>query len=129
MAVILIVDDEFGMTEVLEAMLLDAGHKVMTAMNGRQGLERLKEAPADLVLLDFMMPVMDGPSMLRALQKDTAYRTIPVIMMSAMPEAMVAETVGGLYAAFLRKPFKIREVIAVIEAGLNKSVAKRSSTG
>ena len=59
-ALILVVDDEFSVAEVLESVLADAGHEVITAINGRQGLERLGERPPDLVLLDFMMPIMDG---------------------------------------------------------------------
>ena len=60
MALILIIDDEFSVAEVLEAILTDAGHEVVTASNGRQGLERAKEKRPNLVLLDFMMPIMSG---------------------------------------------------------------------
>ena len=52
MATILVVEDEFGIAEVLESLLVDAGHDVVTAINGKQGLERLTEKPPQLVLLD-----------------------------------------------------------------------------
>lgn len=65
MALILVVDDEFSVAEVLELVLSDAGHEVVTAANGQQGLERANERPPDVVLLDFMMPIMGGPSMLK----------------------------------------------------------------
>ena len=77
MALILVVDDEFGVAEVLEFALADAGHEVVTAVNGRQALERLNERLPDLVLLDFMMPIMDGPTMLKAMREEPGYRNIP----------------------------------------------------
>ena len=91
MAAILVVEDEFGIAEVLESALVDARHEVVIAINGRQGLERLAERPLQLVLLDFMMPVLDGPGMLRVMRADPHYRDIPVIVMSSLPEAAVAE--------------------------------------
>ncbi|MBV9776303.1 MAG: response regulator, partial [Acetobacteraceae bacterium] len=68
MATVLIVEDEFGIAEVLEALLGDAGHRVLTAVNGEHGLRRLAEVTPDIVFLDYMMPVMDGPATLRAMQ-------------------------------------------------------------
>jgi CheY-like chemotaxis protein len=67
-ALILVVDDEFSIAEVVESILLDAGHEVVTAANGQQGLERLRDRLPDLVLVDFMMPIMDGPAMLEAMK-------------------------------------------------------------
>jgi CheY-like chemotaxis protein len=112
-ATVLIVDDEFGIAEVLEALLSDAGHRVLTAMNGEHGLRRMTEAAPDVVFLDYMMPVMDGPTMLRAMQTTPAYRAIPVIMMSSLPESVIAASSAG-YRAFLRKPFLLRSVIDLI---------------
>lgn len=121
MPTILVVDDEFGIAEVLEAVLIDAGHQVLTAINGRQGLERLREMRADLVLLDFMMPLLDGPGMLRAMREDPALRDIPAVLMSSLPESAVADAAGGLYAGFIRKPFKLRTVTEALDAVLTRS--------
>jgi len=112
-ATILVVDDEFGIAEVLEALLGDAGHRVLTAMNGEHGLRRLAEATPDVVCLDYMMPAMDGPTMLRAIQSTPAYRAIPVVMMSSLPESVIAASCAG-YRAFLRKPFLLRSVTDLI---------------
>ena len=60
MPTVLIVDDEISILEVLEDVLLEAGYVVVTALNGREGLERLAETRPDLILLDLMMPVLDG---------------------------------------------------------------------
>ena len=68
MARILVVEDEFGIAEVLQSALTDVGHDVVLAINGKQGLERLKEIRPDLVILDFMMPVLDGPGMLKKMR-------------------------------------------------------------
>ncbi len=119
MALILVVDDEYSIAEVLEAALSDVGHEVVTAMNGRQGLERLRRRRPDLILLDFMMPIMDGPTLLKALRDDPALRDIPAVVMSSLPEAVVAQAVKGAYAAFLRKPFRLAAVIAVVNAALD----------
>lgn len=119
MALILVVDDEYSIAEVLEAALGDAGHEVMTAMNGRQGLERLRGRRPDLILVDFMMPIMDGPALLKLIRNDPAYRDIPAVLMSSLPEGVIAEAAKGAYTAFLRKPFRLAAVIAVVNATLN----------
>ncbi|TGD96070.1 response regulator [Methylobacterium nonmethylotrophicum] len=114
MATVLIVDDEFGIAELLDAVLADDGHTVLTAANGRQGLARVAAQRPDLIVLDFMMPVMDGPAMLAALRTDPATREIPVVLMSSMPEETVRARASG-HAAFLRKPFRIRQVRELVE--------------
>jgi len=109
MATILVVDDEFGIAEVLESILADAGHHVISAINGRQGLARLSEVTPDVILLDFMMPLLSGPAMLRAMAAEPAYRAIPVIMMSSLDEETVREGCEE-FAAFIRKPFRAATV-------------------
>ena len=112
MATVLVVDDEFGIAELFEAILEDEGHRVLTAANGKQGLEALATERPDLVFLDYMMPVMDGAGMLRGMADDPSLRGVPVVVMSSMPEATVAERCSG-YVAFMRKPFKITEVVSL----------------
>lgn len=114
MATILIVDDEFGLAEVLEGILGDAGHRVLRAANGQLGLALLRAERIDLVLLDFMMPVLDGPGLLAVLLADEALRRIPVIMMSAVPEATLRAQTSG-YRAFLRKPFTTDQLHRALE--------------
>jgi CheY-like chemotaxis protein len=118
-ALILIIDDEFSLAEVVEAILSDAGHEVVTASNGLQGLERAKEKRPDLVLLDFMMPIMGGPSTIKALREEPRLRDIPVIVMSSLPESTVSRSAMGEYVAFLRKPFKMRDVLDVVSGALS----------
>lgn len=111
MQTVLVVDDEFGIAEVLAEVLGDAGYDVVTAIHGRQALERLAARRPDVILLDFMMPVMNGPATLAALAADPGHRTIPVILMSSLPETAVA---ARGYAAFLRKPFKVAAMLEAI---------------
>lgn len=112
MATVLVVDDEFGIAELFDAILTDEGHRVLTAFNGRHGLEMAAAERPDLVFLDFMMPVLDGAGVLRGMAADPSMQGIPVVIMSSMPEAAVAERCSG-YARFLRKPFRMAEVLAV----------------
>ncbi|HJU15059.1 MAG TPA: response regulator [Stellaceae bacterium] len=120
MALILVVEDEYSIAEVLEAVLADAGHEVVTAMNGRQGLERLRDRRPALILLDFMMPIMGGPAMLEAMKADPVHRDVPVVVMSSLPESAVAKAAKSQYAAFLRKPFKIKAVVELVNAVLDQ---------
>jgi CheY-like chemotaxis protein len=117
-ALILIIDDEFSVAEVVEAILTDAGHEVVTASNGQQGLERAKEKRPDLVLLDFMMPIMGGPSTIKALREEPELRDVPIIVMSSLPESTVSSSAKGEYVAFLRKPFRMRRVIDIVNGAL-----------
>jgi len=115
---VLVVDDEFGVAEVLDAILTDEGYRVVTATNGRQALARIAEQRPDLMLLDYMMPILDGVAVLRALSADPTVSGLPVVVMSALPqEAIAIET--RHYAAFLRKPFRIKTVLAAIQSALS----------
>ena len=121
MATVLVVDDEPLIAMALEAALEDAGYRVATAANGRQGLERLAEAPRpDLVLLDMMMPVMNGPAMLAAMASDPDLRGIPVIVLSSLPAETVRARVEGV-AAILLKPCTAEQVLDAIARVLGEA--------
>ena len=114
MATVLIVEDEFAIADLLAMALTDEGYRVLTAANGRQGLTRLAEDPRpDLVISDYMMPVLDGAGMLQAMREIESQREIPYIVMSSMPEANVRERIDG-YAAFVHKPFQIAAVVQLV---------------
>jgi CheY-like chemotaxis protein len=113
MATILVVDDEFGIGELLVALLEDDGHRVLTAMNGRHALERMAEFKPDLVISDLMMPLMDGGTLLRAMRDHPELNRVPFALMCALPEPSIADRISG-YDAFLRKPFKLAEVSALV---------------
>ena len=100
---ILIVDDEFGLAELLRDMLRESGYEVTLAINGRLALEILAEGKVDLVLTDMMMPVMDGTELATAMRRDEQHRRTPIIMMTSLPTALPKP--DGLFDAVLRKPF------------------------
>jgi CheY-like chemotaxis protein len=114
MAIVLVVEDEFGIAELFDAVLTDEGYRVLTARNGKLGLETLVQERPDMVFMDYMMPVMDGSAMLAAMLADPSLREIPVVMMSSMPKAAVAERCSG-YVAFMRKPFKLAELVEMVK--------------
>ena len=121
MTTILVVEDEPLIALALEAALADAGYGVVTAANGRQGLERLAEAPRpDLVLTDMMMPVMNGPAMLAAMAANPDLRGIPVIVLSSLPEESVRSRANGV-AAILRKPCTADEVLGAMARVLGEA--------
>ncbi len=125
MTMVLVVEDEFGIAELLDAVLTEEGYQVATAMNGRDGLELLARERPELILSDYMMPVMDGATLLARIKAEPALQGIPVVMMSSMPEAAVAERCVG-YAAFLRKPFKLFEVVGLVERLIGNASGDKS---
>jgi CheY-like chemotaxis protein len=113
-ATVLIVEDEFAIADLLEMALTDEGYRVLLAANGRQGLQRLAEGPRpDLVISDYMMPMLDGAGLIQAMRESEAQRDVPCIVMSSMPEANVRERIGG-YAAFVRKPFHLAAMVRLV---------------
>lgn len=120
MKTILVVDDEYSLADVLAASLSDVGFRVHTAANGVQGLQLAAEHHPDLVLLDYMMPLLDGPGFLRAMREDPQLAGIPVVLISSLPESTVRPRCDG-YEAFLRKPFAFEALVAMIEHVLNGS--------
>jgi CheY-like chemotaxis protein len=109
---ILIVDDEFGMAEMLRDVLSEYGYEVRLAINGQRALTALEECPADLVLTDVMMPVMSGPELARALRADERFQHIPIIFMTSLTSAVPRGE--PLYDAVLEKPFTPDRLLAVL---------------
>ena len=110
---VLIVDDEFGLADVTADLLTEEGYDVALAINGKLGLASLATRRADIVLTDLMMPVMDGPEMIRRMRAEPTLARIPAILMTALPEA-VPSGEGVKHDAVLVKPFSMAELLAVI---------------
>src|SRR5262249_30583271 len=116
---ILVVDDEPFNVDYLEQELSSRGFAVETATNGLEALERMSQAPVDLVLLDVMMPRLDGIETLRLIKADPETRLIPVVLLTALNS--VDDRVRGIEAGaddFLRKPVDDRELLARIGTAL-----------
>ena len=112
---ILIVDDEAELLELVKMRLEAHQYEVLTAASGTSGLEcALKERP-DLILLDVMMPGMDGNEVLRRLRHDERTRSIPVIMLTAKGDTRSILNAQSLWATdYFIKPFEASELLACI---------------
>jgi diguanylate cyclase (GGDEF)-like protein len=118
-AKILVADDEPINRALIQRRLERAGYQVLTAQNGREALERARSERPDLVILDVMMPVMDGLEACQLIKADEAVRDTPVIFLSARDETEVK--VNGLSLGandYISKPFKAEELLARVYVAL-----------
>ena len=109
---ILVVDDEPHIVQILKFTLEKAGYQVFTATNGEEGLQKVKELQPSLVILDVMMPIMDGYEVCRKMREDFKMNQIPIIMLSAKGD--LAERVRGLEGGandYLIKPYSNDELL------------------
>ncbi len=119
---ILVADDERGLVKVIHLNLEHDGFDVVEAMNGQQAMDQLRTTLPDLVLLDIMMPDMDGFTVLKLIREQSQ---IPVIMLTAKSEE--ADIVQGLELGaddYITKPFSPRELTSRIRAVLRRSAAR-----
>jgi DNA-binding response OmpR family regulator len=113
---ILVVDDEADILHFLELVLKERGYEVLTAPGGERALALAREHVPDLMLLDIMMPQMDGWEVLRLLRVDPRTATIPVAMISARTDAK--DRVQGLQEGaldYICKPFSLDELLAKLD--------------
>jgi CheY-like chemotaxis protein len=98
----------------LSTLLTDLGYVVAIAINGKVALETMATKRPDLVLTDAMMPVMDGPELIKRMRGDPRFATIPTILMTALPEA-VPDGDAAQHDAVLLKPFSISELLETMQ--------------
>ncbi|PMB00653.1 hybrid sensor histidine kinase/response regulator, partial [Fischerella thermalis CCMEE 5196] len=116
---ILVIDDSPTNLEVLYATLSGAGYEVLVEMDGISGIEQTKNNPPDLILLDIMMPKLDGFETCRRLQADPSTKDIPIIFITALSD--IEEKVKGLSLGavdYITKPFQQNEVLARVQLHL-----------
>lgn len=122
---ILVVEDEADLQQVLDYNLRQAGHEVIAASRGHDGLRLARERHPDLVLLDLMLPDLAGTELCKALKRDPRTRDIPVLMLTAKGEE-IDRVLGFELGAddYVVKPFSVRELLLRIQA-----ILKRGSSG
>lgn len=114
MKTILIVDDERDITDVVTATLEDEGYRVLTAHNGLDGLKCLSRATPDMVISDFMMPLMDGATMCQRIHNDPKFKDIPFVIASVMDERAIGRDFGT-YDGYIRKPFRLVALVKLVK--------------
>lgn len=121
---ILVVDDEKRIRELLDLRLSSQGYEVIQARHGEEGVEQAKRHLPDLILMDVMMPRVDGPEAVRQLQEDPATKHIPVIFLTAIITKEEEETqafgisLDARKHRFLSKPFDAQNLLAEIKKAL-----------
>lgn len=119
---VLIIDDEEHIVELIRYNLESAGYDAVEAYNGTDGIKAAKSEKPSLILLDVMLPMMDGLEVCRKLRKDDATKNIPIIMLTAKSEEI--DKILGLELGaddYITKPFSVRELLARIKAVLRRT--------
>ena len=121
----LVVDDNIETVDILKLILEKAGYEVHWAYDGQKGLELAKKILPDIILLDIMMPVMDGCTMFKHLKEDIPTQNIPVIIITARSgmAPMFDAGIGVPVQGYLVKPFERKVLIQAIENALKKPLA------
>ena len=116
---ILIVDDEADIIEILQFVLEAQGYECITAMDGEEGLKLAKELLPDLIILDVMMPKINGYKISRLLKYDAKYKNIPILMITARSQEEdknIGEETG--VDEYITKPFKVDYVLEKVKSYL-----------
>ncbi len=112
---ILIVDDEYFLAEAIQLRLEFEGFSTLLAEDGKKALEVLDQTPVDLVLMDLIMPEMDGITAITHMREDSRFKNIPVIVLSAKARAQdKEETIKVGANDFMIKPFEPKELVAMV---------------
>ena len=119
---IVYIEDEFDMIDLVRLILGQKGYEVVGAIGGREGLKMVQQELPDLVLLDLMMPDMDGWEVYQQMRAEEATREIPVIIVTAKAQSI--DKVLGLHIAkvddYISKPFNPQELIDSVESVIAK---------
>jgi CheY-like chemotaxis protein len=118
---VLIVDDDRAIRELLADVLADEGYDARAADNGQTALAVLGEWPADLIVLDMAMPVMDGTAFRAVQLSHPEWRSIPVVVLSATAGFLSEDATIGAKAV-LGKPFEVEELLGLVERWITREV-------
>ncbi len=126
---ILVIEDEPDIAEVLQYNLEKEGFTVEVARRGDTGFEALRREPADLVVLDLMLPGVDGLELTRMLKRDAATARLPIVMLTARGDEL--DRIVGLELGaddYISKPFSPREVVLRVKAVLRRRYPEEAAT-
>jgi CheY-like chemotaxis protein len=118
---ILVVDDDQNIQVLVKTILSQKDYRVTTASNGEEALEILKKEKFQAIIVDAMMPVMDGNILARKIKESPATKDVPIIMITASKEVdMVKKSFSSGCVLFLPKPFTASSLLSLIQLILNK---------
>lgn len=115
MALIVIAEDEFLVADLLITILDDAGHTVVSAAHGKAALELVRKVRPDLVITDFMMPLLTGLELAEAIRADAELAGLPVILVSGA-QGSIGRSKPNVFDAVLDKPYEEMRLLATIDA-------------
>ena len=119
-AYILLVEDEEDLRLGLSVRLIASGFQCDTACDGKEGVEKVAQHRPDLIIADLLMPVMDGYQMIQSLKANPHTSSIPILVITALPERSRAPRAAELAGIrILQKPFEARELLVTIHALLS----------
>ncbi|MBI2069883.1 MAG: response regulator [Elusimicrobia bacterium] len=124
MAKILVIDDEPEMLDLIRIILEGAGHRVATCDTGRRAWEAIVETRPDLLVLDVMLPGVDGYSLQTKMAQEKATQNIPILILTALEPAKTLFEKAGNVAGFLAKPFRSEDLLSKVKATLGAEVTK-----
>ncbi len=128
LARIVVIEDEMDIAEIIRLNLAAEGYEVLSFQSGSQGLAAVLAAPPDLVLLDLMLPEMDGLDVCRALKSSANCADVPVLIVSAKgKESDVVLGLGLGADDYIPKPFRIGELVARVKTALRRRLRARSA--
>lgn len=123
---VLVVDDEPDLVRILEFGLKAAGYQVEVASDGQEGLKKARELKPDIILLDLMLPKLDGYKVCRLLKFDERYKHIPIMILSARTQEgdqALAHEMGA--NQFITKPYDFQEILEQVAGLIRASAAAR----
>jgi CheY-like chemotaxis protein len=124
MAKILIIDDDVDLAAVMKGVLAREGYTIILAPDGKEGLVQARKEKPDLILLDVMMPVMDGFLFADEFNKDTSLAKIPVVALTSYQESPLDQPVPFHVTDFVSKPIKPKDLVALVNKYLKNSGKK-----
>src|SRR5689334_12374585 len=125
-ALVLVIDDSPTIVKVVQLVLTKAGFEVRTASDGEAGLAAARQSPPDLILLDFVMPRMNGYQFCRELMADARLKDIPVVLMSAKGDQVGERFVKVMgIVDYITKPFSPEAITAVVQHTIAKYGTRR----
>jgi len=118
---ILIVDDEPNIIKLVESRLKAHGYDVITASDGQEALDKARKENPDLIILDIMLPKLDGRQVCRMLRAEMQFNPVPIVMLTACGQAAdIKDGMEGGADAYIAKPFESNTLMGIVEGLIRK---------